>query len=142
MSGERNTRVIDDALLQWRRDHCMELAITAAIRGDLQGAQHVAAVGRIESAGDRFARQRDMQDLQRAGGEPRGPRGGVIHDIERHAQTARAFLEQTTVRHNHDACRQASARELHAQVGADARWLAGRDRDRRRHYLSSRRYSI
>jgi hypothetical protein len=73
-----------------------------------------------------------VQHLQRAaGGAARGT-GRKIHRGERHAQPPRARLQQVPVGDDHDARGQAPARELYAQVGADARGFARRDRDQRK----------
>ena len=129
--GERDAGVVDHALLQWRRDHRVERPFAAAVGGDLQGAQHVAAVGRIEPSRDRRLRKRHVEHRERASTGGRAHFGRMIRHFERHAQQARAPLEQLAVGDHDDARRQPAAREPDAQVGPDAGWLARRYRNER-----------
>jgi hypothetical protein len=55
----------------------------------------------------------------------------MIRHFERHAQQARAALEQFAVGDHDDARRQPAVREPDAQVGPDARRLACRHRNQR-----------
>ena len=59
--------VVDDALLDRRRDHGRELARGTAVDGAIQHREHMARVGRIEAAGRRRCAQRHVNDSQAAG---------------------------------------------------------------------------
>jgi hypothetical protein len=66
---------------------------------------------------------------KRAGSGRRARAGPMIHNLERHAEQARAAREQLAVGDHHDARRQTPPREPNAQVGPDARGLARRYRN-------------
>src|SRR5262245_55794485 len=115
---KRYAGVVDNALLHRRGDDRIVFACEAAADGAVENGEHVAAVGRIELAGNARSRERDVLDV-RAAGEQRAIADG--DDATGKRLLGGAHHSQLT------------------DLGPDPGRLAGSERDDRRLYRSSSR---
>ena len=65
MSGKCDARIIDHAFVYRRGHHRRKFAGHAAIHGAIEQVEHMAGIGRIETAGHRRCGQGKMQHIKR-----------------------------------------------------------------------------
>src|SRR5690349_8808414 len=126
MADERDAVVVDDALVHRRSHERGEFARLAAGNRAIEERDHVARAAPVEGAGPTGVRKRQMQ----AGDRIRDARARLA---EPHAdpELPGTVLEHFAVSEYHDSVRKLALRKSKADVGADARRLAGGHRDRR-----------
>ena len=138
VAGERDARVVDDALVQRRGHDRVELAIAGPVGGTREHLDDPARVARIELTRRHALRQRKRQHAQLARGTRRHVFIRVVRtQPQRNARGARRVLEQGRIDERDQIGLDRGRGEPCKQLRADARGLArgqreARQRSRRR----------
>ncbi|MNX10757.1 hypothetical protein D3C86_405040 [compost metagenome] len=131
VSGERDARLVDHAFVYRGGNHPGEVAVEAAVAGAGQGFEDERSVGLIQLPGNHGGAQRRIPDIQAACG-CRGVRPVIRADIQQvdgQPQLRGPLGEQVAAGDGNQGMWLGLRGEQQAQVGTDAGWFAGCQRE-------------
>ncbi len=131
--GERQSRVVDDPLVDRAGHQGIGLALEAEVAADLERAQDVPGVPLGELAGGDRSGGGDLYQIERGRSLLGGRRVGVERPQPKlETELVGAGQQQSAVGNRHKLRGMRPLGQHHAEIGADSRGLAGREDETRR----------